>query len=121
MSWAPDLQSIGVKPVSYVFALIPAGSADSTAEAIAVVDKIGSGPGNEVPESICAGRQPPPVAQGRRGSGRPQSPQPSHSRQICTAGPRPVSTKSVAAPDEVSNVFQHVTVAAGVTQNCAQT
>ena len=53
MSWAPDLQSIGVKPVSYMFALIPAGSADSTAQAIDVVYEIGSGPRSQVPEPIC--------------------------------------------------------------------
>ncbi len=39
--------------VSYLFALIPAGSADSTAQAIDVVREIGSGPRSEVPESIC--------------------------------------------------------------------
>ncbi len=40
--------------MSYLFALIPAGSADSTAQAIDVVHEIGSGPRSEVPESICA-------------------------------------------------------------------
>lgn len=40
--------------MSYLFALIPAGSADSTAQAIDMVDEIGSGPRSEVPESICA-------------------------------------------------------------------
>lgn len=40
--------------MSYLFALIPAGSADSTAQAIDVVHEIGSGPRSEVPEPICA-------------------------------------------------------------------
>ena len=39
--------------MSYLFALIPAGSADSTAQAIDMVREIGSGPRSEVPESIC--------------------------------------------------------------------
>ena len=39
--------------MSYSFALIPAGSADSTAQAIDVVDKIGNGPRSQVPEPIC--------------------------------------------------------------------
>ncbi len=39
--------------MSYLFALIPAGSAHSTAQAIDVVPEIGSGPRSEVPESIC--------------------------------------------------------------------
>ena len=39
--------------MSYLFALIPAGSADSTAQAIDVVDEIGSGPRSQVPEPIC--------------------------------------------------------------------
>ena len=40
--------------MSYLFALIPAGSADSTAQATDVVHEIGSGLRSEVPESICA-------------------------------------------------------------------
>lgn len=40
--------------MSYLFALIPAGSADSTAQATDLVGEIGSGPRSEVPESICA-------------------------------------------------------------------
>ena len=63
--------------MSYLFALIPAGSADSSAQAIDVVHEIGSGPRSEVPESICvvltelAGR--------RRAGRRPRRP-PLHSR-----------------------------------------
>ena len=40
--------------MSYLFALIPEGSADSTGQATDVVDEIGSGPRSQVPESICA-------------------------------------------------------------------
>lgn len=40
--------------MSYLFALIPAGSADSTAQATDMVGEIGSGSRSEVPESICA-------------------------------------------------------------------
>lgn len=39
--------------MSYLFALIPAGSADSTAQAMDVVHEIGSRQRSEVPESIC--------------------------------------------------------------------
>lgn len=40
--------------MNYLFALIPAGSVDSTAKAIEVAGEIGSGPRSEVPESVCA-------------------------------------------------------------------